>query len=587
MAALAAFALCLPMAAGATGAGATAADGPAIEQIHVDGPNEIRAYIRADGPISPDSFTAAMGDGRLASDVVAMDVEALADPGACMYIFLVDVSKSVSQEQMDTARRAIGEFYEGSVRQGLDRFALIPFGDIVYYGAEYGRRGFLAGGEDPDEAMAAIGRLDRSDSQTAFYSAVSRAVELASGGGGLPERKAIIVLSDGDEDPRYKENDNWPYEDIEAKLKIGSEAGGVPVYSIGLSPRFDIGADWDNFQRMSKASGGRFWEVPLGADIGEAFDALKASVLGVSVLRLTAPDLGADAAGYSLSIKRDGADVLPAPLPIEPSEEDGADPEVGSVEQLEGREGIRVRFSERLDPSLAGDMANYLVNDAGGASVAVKGVQYAVEDGAGCSELIFEDRPYSGAYTLSLLGLADYAGRSVSDVPVPFEYEGEAVAMKYLRDYWWAVLIVAIAAIALIALRVSYSVLRKRKGLVKIEGKVGFGDAVEFRHEFETPETKRLCLIVTDTRGDAQKVELDVNKSAFVGRSKTNNLSFDDDSMSRQHFVIEADGDAFFVTDLQTTNGTFLNGVRLSGKRRLEHNDVITAGREKFVFKAT
>jgi pSer/pThr/pTyr-binding forkhead associated (FHA) protein len=108
---------------------------------------------------------------------------------------------------------------------------------------------------------------------------------------------------------------------------------------------------------------------------------------------------------------------------------------------------------------------------------------------------------------------------------------------------------------------------------------------VEYKREFETPETKKLCLIVTDMRGDAQKVELDVNKSVFVGRAKSNNLSFDDAGMSRQHFAIETENNEFFITDLQTTNGTFLNGVRLNGKRRLEYNDLITAGHEKFVFK--
>lgn len=48
--------------------------------------------------------------------------------------------------------------------------------------------------------------------------------------------------------------------------------------------------------------------------------------------------------------------------------------------------------------------------------------------------------------------------------------------------------------------------------------------------------------------------------------------------MSRQHFAIEYDGESFYIQDLDTTNGTMLNGVKMTHKRRLEKNDRITAG---------
>ena len=55
-------------------------------------------------------------------------------------------------------------------------------------------------------------------------------------------------------------------------------------------------------------------------------------------------------------------------------------------------------------------------------------------------------------------------------------------------------------------------------------------------------------------------------------------IFIDDATMSRQHFAIEyTDGD-FYVQDLDTTNGTMLNGVKLVHKRRLEKDDRITAG---------
>ena len=147
-------------------------------------------------------------------------------------------------------------------------------------------------------------------------------------------------------------------------------------------------------------------------------------------------------------------------------------------------------------------------------------------------------------------------------------------------------LIVLLAAAAVILIIVFHTV-RKHKGIIKVDGKMGFGDAVEFKHHFETPESKRAVLIVTDMTGKVRRIDLDIYGSFFVGRSEQiNNLSFDDPKLSRQHFVIEAEDDCFYISDLSSTNGTYLNGVRLISKRMLSINDSVTAGNEKFVFNS-
>ena len=58
----------------------------------------------------------------------------------------------------------------------------------------------------------------------------------------------------------------------------------------------------------------------------------------------------------------------------------------------------------------------------------------------------------------------------------------------------------------------------------------------------------------------------------------------DDDKMSRQHFAIESTQLGFYIMDLDTLNGTTVNGVRLTERQLLKEGDVITAGREKFEF---
>ena len=63
-----------------------------------------------------------------------------------------------------------------------------------------------------------------------------------------------------------------------------------------------------------------------------------------------------------------------------------------------------------------------------------------------------------------------------------------------------------------------------------------------------------------------------------IGRAPENELQLSVDGVSRQHAKITPDGDGFWIEDLNSANGTFLNGVRVT-KERLAHLDVITLGR--------
>lgn len=64
-----------------------------------------------------------------------------------------------------------------------------------------------------------------------------------------------------------------------------------------------------------------------------------------------------------------------------------------------------------------------------------------------------------------------------------------------------------------------------------------------------------------------------------LGRAHDNDLSFPEDaSLSRTHLRIERDGDGWAVNDLQSKNGTLLNGTRVTGPQRLHPGDRLLAG---------
>ncbi|HEU5215674.1 MAG TPA: FHA domain-containing protein [Gaiellaceae bacterium] len=64
-----------------------------------------------------------------------------------------------------------------------------------------------------------------------------------------------------------------------------------------------------------------------------------------------------------------------------------------------------------------------------------------------------------------------------------------------------------------------------------------------------------------------------------VGRGGQNDLVLSgDDFASARHARIESRGDGVWVQDLDSTNGTFVNGARVAGAQRLDAGDILRVG---------
>ena len=64
-----------------------------------------------------------------------------------------------------------------------------------------------------------------------------------------------------------------------------------------------------------------------------------------------------------------------------------------------------------------------------------------------------------------------------------------------------------------------------------------------------------------------------------VGRSSGNDIVISDSYVGRTHCeFIQDDSGNYWVVDLNSKNGTFVNGVRRSGKTKLNSNDIVRIG---------
>jgi sigma-B regulation protein RsbU (phosphoserine phosphatase) len=71
-----------------------------------------------------------------------------------------------------------------------------------------------------------------------------------------------------------------------------------------------------------------------------------------------------------------------------------------------------------------------------------------------------------------------------------------------------------------------------------------------------------------------------------IGRGEDSHVFLPDYRLSRRHAEVEQRIDGFYLVDLGSTNGTFLNGQRVVGEHRLNDGDLIVLGDSRLVFSS-
>lgn len=473
----------------------------------------------AGGPVADlpvESFTAFLGSRSVPVDTVRPFH--LDDDGVAV-LFLLDVSRSIRPEAFQRMRDAVAS-WRRSLGPG-DRAALMTFGSSVQLVSDFDA--------DSTAFLAGIDSVGPRDDDTRFYEGLTRAVETArQGGAGLPTRRVVVTVSDG-------VDDNVGGATREELLEAIA-TNSVPVYGIGFAGPAGAEEGLQALGSFARRSGGAYFDgvsQPLDSAVSEVREHLNAAL----VMTLDCSDCPRDGAVYRLRVShasgsRERADELDvrmrpsAAADDAPTTEEGSGPlDVLGPPWILAALGalllavILLLWWGRRRAAVAGD-------------VAVAGTSFASED------------PPRGGLPRREAG----GGEEPGTVPSSSPSGGSVGAVGGVADPGATAPVV---------------------GAV---GEATPGPTIPVEPALQVRLTP-----LAPSRLTGRTVE--IRDEVTLGREETSaDIAFQDPSVSSVHCVLSREGDELFVEDRNSTNGTFVNGVPVRGRRRIEDDDIIRLG---------
>ena len=80
-----------------------------------------------------------------------------------------------------------------------------------------------------------------------------------------------------------------------------------------------------------------------------------------------------------------------------------------------------------------------------------------------------------------------------------------------------------------------------------------------------------------------QRFMIKEGQMVFIGRASDAEVVINNPSVSRKHASLELSGGFYFLTDWHSTNGTWVNGVKIKGTQQVMQSDMLAIG--KFIIK--
>ena len=523
-----------------------------IEQISLDMP-DVRIYYRSDRQEQkPEAY--------LGGEILNYDRSSqFSELGEGVdYYMLLDVSASIPDSQFANIKDGIINFI--SSKGEKDKCLLLTFGDTSNL--------VLNGSENPQDAAAVVQGLANDDMETVLFQTLVQTADMIDKAAQTEEkRRVIITITDGEDCVTGQATSNEAVSELNHK--------GIPMYAIAV----DVGKEEyiNSFGELARNTGGTLSIFNSGTCL-ELMDQIRSTVENSYVAFFHSDTNVASNTREDLTVKfpdqqvTDTKEVIPTRwIP------DTEAPTVTKWEKKNDKE-LKLTFSEKV---LNADRpADYKV-ERDGEAIAVDSVFYS-EEKESYAILTFKDKLYKGNYKIKFSGITDCSmeKNSISKMD-SFDLDGAGKGKS--AAFWMSLLAGVIAVVAagvIIVVLVVYKKVKKNKGVIYVDGKAALASNVDVKQHVSVVSLpqKTVTFLLQNQIGGKSELKVTINGSAMAGRSDDCDIYFDDPKMSRQHFALETDGTDVYITDLESSNGTFVNGVRLNRRRKLLPNDEITAG---------
>lgn len=474
-------------------------------------------------------------------DVVSADTA-----GSKLVYILVDISTSMSQSALNALKPTLIDYVLSL--EDDDKFIMKTFGTEVTT--------VLDGDESDDEIEYTINNLYCNSDGTTFYEALNQTLKDSQKETDFA-RKFSIVISDGAD---FEKGNSSQQEVVD-----NFETNRLPIYGLCVSDTSKENAD--GFGYISRISGGelvsfssydastKFYEL---TDISNDVTIIKAKSSVRKSLGKVTMILSVDGKTYEQEVFGRG-------------KKDTVFPEVEEIDYDKDADCITITFSESVDNA----------NKASSFKITKGKKEYPINDvdySGNVAKIYTEKKFYSGKYDFEFIDIVDATDNKnpLKDDSITARVSANSIILTILV----ILLIILIPVGFLVALYLILLNLKKKKNVEKI--KDVFVAQVEEKEveqiHIEEPKGKRIKIFIDCSNGQNHRFEYNLVSSAIIGRDSICDICIEDNRMSQQHFALEIVENGLAVTDLQSTNGTFVNGVQIYSKTFLPIGSKILAG---------
>ena len=568
---------CVPAAASADGAWI----GTILEQSCATVP-EVKAYLY---PIDEDydvihgmnensvNIEATLGDEKLKVETFknAKDM-------GCLYIVLLNAtSTGTGYEYLNIVKGELEKWIDDLGEK--DKFVLISYTD------EFTVQ--LDGSESRDSAKRIVSNIQQAAKTANAISAVREAIRIA----GLEEnsgldRRVLVMYDNGD----FLDNGTLVCDELLNSLVTE----GLPLYTL-CNHSYDDRQD--KMAEFAKSTGGNN-VVVTGANRKAVTEQLRSWLNSCYVMELRGESNDLQPRERLLTITfsdGQGSQTVQRYVNIKNNIPDNESPTVKEVKYDEENTEVRIVFSESVKG--ADSAENYTVTEKrSGKEQTISSVDY--NSTSHSAVLTMEKALSAGDYCIEFENITDTSYEAnrlkLEDGAEQYEFSVDGINIVIVIIAGAAVLVCA----AVVTIIIISSKKKKRKEeQERLEAEKRAAEEKKRKAAEDTAVTPGLkgmkftedrasllpvSLLMVLPNGLKSKADIAVGDRFSIGRnSKRCDLTISDDMISGLHLTLSYTRGVLTVADAGSTNGTFVNGIKIDKPRQLQNGDTIVIGKTK------